>query len=355
MDKKYTYFEVLDKLDEIMPETTDFDYTKLTAEELWQKVSNLLSEIGIFQKLSEKEIENLKKLIDRQEVLYGRMTARVHNSLRSEGFDQNNYFLKTTVLWMKTRLTDLIIEKGYYDLEYADYEYRDNIGTIDEIEAHISPEKIEEYISKLLTVSTEVRDNPSMSDAHMVIIQSIFQHFGIKKEQFKPDELDNIIRSKLNKATSQSMIYFADFNGGSENVYESRFNAEQYKQLMKESTKEIVDKLVEVTKKKLQSRKKREEINKKDSQEKVVEILEEPKIVSLEEKQVTAIKAQEDKPEIETNFTKVVETYDKIQQTIEAQKEILRQLQELEAKKRELEAKFKENEEIIKSGVSNAI
>ena len=105
-EQEYTYIELIKELDEIFPPTTEFDYTKLSPDELWNKIDSFINKHGFTRQnstdriiqpphINAAELESLKRTIfNAQEVLYGMDHVARSGNIANEnhGFDQNNYF-----------------------------------------------------------------------------------------------------------------------------------------------------------------------------------------------------------------------------------------------------------------------
>ena len=44
MEKKLAYFEVMERLEKVLPSTVVFDYTKINGDELWERVESFLED-----------------------------------------------------------------------------------------------------------------------------------------------------------------------------------------------------------------------------------------------------------------------------------------------------------------------
>ena len=191
--KQLSYIEIIKKVDEVFPLVSKFDYTKISPEELWDKLYDALDEIGLIDRLDEGELDELRKHITFQQGnVYGR-TYTVHSNVasgREHGFNQKNYFINNKVMQMREDVFELLEEKHMirfvrpgirrYQGSNLIEEYSDNMGSTDEVREYIKPEFIEDYVKELFDFTKE--DNDNFNVDVLLLYRTIMHHYGFNAD-----------------------------------------------------------------------------------------------------------------------------------------------------------------------------
>lgn len=258
--KQLSYIEIIKKIDEVFPLVSKFDYTKISPEELWDKLYDALDEIGLIDRLDEGELDELRKHITfQQQYVYGR-TYTVHSNVassREHGFNQKNYFINNNVMQMREEVFELLEEKHmirfvspgirHYQGEDLIEEYSDNMGSTDEVREYIEPESIEDYIKELFDFTKE--DNDNFNVDVLLLYRTIMHHYG-----FNADVGDLDFSGKFEEAilAASNPVYLNGVLDGT-TLNESRF---------REKIVEVIKELIRFVKKSTKySFERREELN----------------------------------------------------------------------------------------------
>lgn len=258
--KQLSYIEIIKKIDEVFPLVSKFDYTKISPEELWDKLYDALDEIRLIDRLDEGELDELRKHITfQQQYVYGR-TYTVHSNVassREHGFNQKNYFINNNVMQMREEVFELLEEKHmirfvrpgirHYQGEDLIEEYSDNMGSTDEVREYIEPESIEDYIKELFDFTKE--DNDNFNVDVLLLYRTIMHHYGFNADA---DELD--FSGKFEEAilAASNSVYLNGVLDGT-TLNESRF---------REKIVEVIKGLIRFVKKSTKySFERREELN----------------------------------------------------------------------------------------------
>ena len=388
-ENQITYLGVISKLEDIFPSTTTLDYTKITPEEIWEKVEDFLKEIKVLSKMSLEEIKNLEfQIKSNQNMLYGKTTSVTINSFseKDHGFDQNNYRIKEIVLNMKSIVMDMVMEKGRYthDRAVIGYNgYTEGTGTIEEIEETINHDSIKKYIKSLLTISKE--DNDLYRIELFQIANEILRHYALEEMEYSQQEVKQYIANLIRNAIDKSATFRGEYHSyGYEGV---DHNPEVFNSEVSKIIEELVMCIEDITKKALEIGRKRIEENTNKPKEKSEEkpkqegnsLLESLTKKFLKEEKRKTTKAdipeeepvQEEMPTIEVDnlsdldsltttpeeidYSEVLEKYEQLQELIERNKQIIKRIKELELERKKLELELKTNEELIKSGDTHGI
>ena len=248
-----TYVELINRINRVFPSTVDCDYRDVQSEEIWRKVYNLLSKLDILSKFDDKELIKLReKVTEEQKKNYRRKNIIEANRVGEYdyGYDQNNYIIKQSVLRMKEHVLNTIIDKARlrYDLIMDEYDqYNSNMGEVKEIEDLSNSVEIEDYITKLLTVSKE--DNDYYRFEASLFTKNILLNYGFNP---KSSELTYFINTITNKIEG---ILFSDSNYV-EDKKDKRYI--ESSKLNQKSIKELAEYISTMMRKCLQNRKKEE-------------------------------------------------------------------------------------------------
>ena len=165
------YIEMIKRVDEVFPQTADFDYSTLSTDEMSERIQKLLKDLDVYRRLSEGELKYLDGVLAQW---YGPVFTNKSFVLGRRGngenyldYDQFNQYLKRNVLYVKNYVMKLITK--YIKNPYNSYSV-EQTGSIEEIEEHIKPENITEYITKLFTISKE---NGTLYDNDMLLSEII--------------------------------------------------------------------------------------------------------------------------------------------------------------------------------------
>ncbi|MBR3161314.1 MAG: hypothetical protein IKF19_01120 [Bacilli bacterium] len=344
------YIEMIKKVDEVFPQTTDFDYRTLPTNEMLERIETLLKDLDVYGRLSEEELKHLNNVLTQwySPVLTNKsfVLGRRDNGENYLDYDQSNQYIKRNVLHVKNYVMELIT--NYINNPNNSYSV-EQTGSIGEIEEHINPENITKYITKLFTISKEKGTSYDSDILLSEIITDITYHYGIKKEM--GEEGSRLIREKFDNAVRESSAYSADVTNLDGMAFHSSVSqdSEQFKAEIGKSIKDIIKYVETVTGKRLDELKERE------------------KRRAERQAQSTITESRKDSYEnggdvsLYLNFAETVEKYERIQGLIKRQNEIMKRIaaieaekKKLEAEKRELEEEFKENDKVIKGG-SNAL
>lgn len=258
--KQLSYIEIIKKIDEVFPLVSKFDYTKISPEELWDKLYDALDEIGLIDRLDEGELDKLRtNITSPQGYVYGR-TYTVHSNVassREHGFNQKNYFINNYVMQMREEVFELLEEKhmirfvrpGIRRYQGKDLieEYSDNMGSTDEVRKYIKPESIEDYIKELFDFTKE--DNDNFNVDVLLLYRTIMHHYG-----FNADYRDLDFSGKFEEAilAASNPVYLNGVLDGT-TLNESRF---------REKIVEVIKELIRFVQKSTKySFERREELN----------------------------------------------------------------------------------------------
>lgn len=204
MNKKY--FEVVEKLEEVFPSTVRCDYTKISPEELWNKVLMFLEECNlIFPEHIMNEIERDVREVGRY--VYGKSTHLTGNIGENKdlGFNQNHYFIKDNVARLKSNLMKRIYKRM---INYSGFYAPEKFGEETIIRKHINLDNIINYITEMLTITTEKGDKFDFNYLTLWV-QQIFLYFGLEpqEEYMGFDEDFEFVYANINRLIPNSMIY----------------------------------------------------------------------------------------------------------------------------------------------------
>lgn len=182
--KQMTYFEIIEHLEEILPPTTEFDYTQISPEDLWQRVLNFINETNIsISKDKLKDIESIFK--NKISYLYKKDTHLLGWTKPNEtnGFDQNHYFIKDSVIYLKKILMKEIYKEKIIN---KDAYLKEQFGEESHIRKHISTINIKNYISNMLMITAEKGDRINI-ESPIRWAEQIFLYFGLELPQYYDD------------------------------------------------------------------------------------------------------------------------------------------------------------------------
>ena len=181
MKDRVYYFEVIKLLDEVFPPKNEFDYTKISADELIEKFDTAIGKINYnFSSIALQQIHRDIRSI--QQFIYQRET-NIEGKKDDNEFNQNNFFIQHSVSKMRnTTLSTLLNRVNQLQLADGDSIYNPlYFGDFETIKEIVNPENIKKVVIDTLTItssSSEVINN-SQFDLRAVI-RDIFYHFGLK-------------------------------------------------------------------------------------------------------------------------------------------------------------------------------
>ena len=308
------YLDVYRRVSEIFPQTTDFDYRILEPGELWQKVQDLLCDLGIFHHLSPDDRQSLYTLImTKQKILYHKQTAIIGHS-PSPSFDQNNQFIKDSVLHMKNRVMHIIKNYIYVDVDYG----------VDELESLVNDQAgITDFITKSLIITKEEDDLYRIDSLMMKIATDISNYYGISDPMKVYHFLETRMSKIINIATSvrgnrheEDMLVYYDYISQDQN---------RFQEFLPEVVLEVVRFVSGDLKCRLMN-KKEEQRWKEDDIEMLLE--------SEEENIAENTPAASD--DVGANYDQLLERCNEIDVLNKRQREIIEELQKLDAQKKNL-------------------
>lgn len=378
MDKKNTYFSIIKKLDEILPSTVELDYTTVNPEELWEKIYNLLDSVGLVQRMSESDLNDLKSnIIYFQGSNYGKTHTVMMNVNSEFGFDQNNYFVKNNVVSMRNAVMKIIEKKCI--ISWNEH-YDDRCGTVEEIDKIVAPDEIRKYIVELLTFTKEKNDSYRIETS--MYVKDILLRYGLfcgvsEKEMFFGGEtqddklykrLDNLIEDAILKAANLVGDFHSDF--GYEGV---AYNSKKLNSEMSKVADKIIELVVQLSTQKLNKRKRldvEKEARKKETKKQSVMKNSESKLLLFEDDLMKEIdldipsnnksnisegnaSQQDTLISLEDDFDEMMLKYEEMKKLIDRNKNLVKMISELEKQKQELLKELNENNKIIQSGVSH--
>ena len=178
------YIEVIKKMDETFPLISKFDYRNLSAEEMWNKVYALISEIGLLSKMDSVEIQNLESIIhDYQNRILDTVELDKNNS-KYTGYKQDNFLIWDCVLRMKSNITSLMKQKNLisfverYNPNSPGYLYE--MGSDDEIKKFIEHDSIYKYVQGHMLFSKN--DQQKCYVNGFLVLEIICNHFGLEPD-----------------------------------------------------------------------------------------------------------------------------------------------------------------------------
>lgn len=356
------YVQIVERVDEVFPQTTDFDYRTLTPELMWGKVKDLLEDIGILTRMSNEDAMYLQKYIMSEQRIVHDNTSAVLGKRDSETYDQNNYFLKYKILNMKNKVMKNIVKYGHFELAEA---LKDNIydgtydvevhGSIDELEELTDRDNIAEYIGKLFSMTVESFDAYSNTSMTLdQIIMDIKYHYGLKEDdsyEFSSKikkEFDKVVRSATKFIGNPQMIDGFMQYEGVEQI------PGKFAESLPQAIKDIVDYISLITDKKIvrlkEREKKRAEVMRKSAEKNET-------IEDLEDSEYEMPIEVPSYDSVSESFSETRKKFNRLQEIMKEQGEIVKkidatdatiaqiknQLAKAEEEKRKLEAKYKAN------------
>jgi len=345
---KMHYFEIMERLENALPSTVECDYTKISPDELWEKVLNFLDETNInFSNDILQELEKNFKFHGSK--LYKKTTHLLKNlnEGRDLGFDQNHYFIKETVAILKTMLMEKIYKQrihrtnGYFKKEF---------GEEADVRKHISEEAIKRYVMNMLIITTEKGAGIQMEFLSR-FVQQIFLYFGIETTGInyyneEAAEEERIISNIIEDIKYNSTDYHGTPKQGDMGIeYESsslnmdRFNQETQKAIII-IVKYITQRCQTMLREGISMNKAYDEYQKKQGESSKI-VTKSPLI-----DQSQNMERKEENPTSklnESDFDRIMTMFGELEKLIAANKIIISQLAEIEKSKQELEAQLEKN------------
>ena len=99
MKEKIPYFKLVKLVDQIFPSRSELDYTKITTEELVERVGEVIRSSGL--DIDANKILTIQNSVrDEHRFIYGRTSNYIGNG-KSPGYDQHNYYIQRSYIDMK--------------------------------------------------------------------------------------------------------------------------------------------------------------------------------------------------------------------------------------------------------------
>lgn len=198
------YSDILAKIDEYFPSTSEIDYREVDLEEIYKKVDDLLNELGV--KYENNEYDKLQKDIKYYyDGIYGAKTFKVRyagedlnqEEVNHSDFDQNNWHIKFQVEIVKSKLLSFLV--NYEERELDIY------GSSEEYDNFVTKENINAYLNDLLHFSIE-KDDDFDRDTEIFnnIANAIVKRFG--DGNIKDMELRKMVATSYGDATDKSYV-----------------------------------------------------------------------------------------------------------------------------------------------------
>lgn len=393
MKEKISYIKFISLLDEILPQTTELDYTKIPPKDLIDKIKNFINTY-----YPNNNQSKLNKVLDDIEYnilnnLYNKKTHVFMNATRDNpedyGFDQNNYYIKEQVLTMKRAIIRYIYGPDELLLCWRkstppDYEeqksylaYDEKFGSVEEIREFIKRENIEKYITSTLTITKESEDGtPGIMDTYRVA-GDILNHFGLVgggsySDEFKKvkKEIENILYEAMYKSTTYKWDY--KYKG---QISSAHIDMNQVQLLLKEQINKITDIIENHTQKALketiefnkmiqdyrESKKKSRTIeavnpNSIDINNNEEQIVQQEQNIQVEQKpaQILAESSTENKT-IDTKFDNAMAKYKKMGELINENNKLSEKISALEEELKALQEQKKAIEEELVSVANHGL
>ncbi len=337
--KKISYIELMEAIEEAIPQTTDFDYRNITAQDIWKRVTELLEKTGLSDKFTAREKHEFENEI-KEQLSYMEFSYR--DLKNNEYFDQNNDILKQGVITLRNIVRKKVTSKaGIKNTDFAstsEYEgtqkYGEAIGTDEEITKYTSQQSVSEYIRKLLTTTKAAYYDKFAIDPER-IVQEIYKHFGFKQHYISEGGIDKL---------EGSISYLIDSALERSRGYLGRADYIHFDYSFETLIEPLVARITEVVCQYTQEALKQRQIVQAEEREAPTEtpIEAEPTLTS-EEPKIT-----ETKP---VDYEEIITKYEKMKELIERNKALLAKIEELRAAVAENDAEI----EKINSGARHGL
>lgn len=320
-----TYFEIMNELDVALPSTVELDYTKLSSDELWERISDFLGSVGI-RKEDFKSNYDWLELSVRNLSLYNK--KRHAFGMNNEGFDQNNYSIKNAIAGIKIYIMNLIKERFYACSNY----YTDSFGSVDEIKSSIAPEMIEKYISDLLTITKENNDLFGVHSGY--IADEILMRYGLSGERDDYVFISSLIDKAISNSSNMNGVIVVDIDQIRVDHDSQKFN-EDVSSVIKEIKGFIVEKSNALLNGRLEYDRRRIEYENSKKVDKPVETTS-----TLTSSTTSSSSSGDLNSDLEPKIDQLIENFNLMKKLIAANEEKIAQISQIDAQIRELEEKI---------------
>lgn len=353
IENNMSYVKIMKELDLVLPQTTQLDYTKVTKEELWDRIYNYLDKVVTLAWIEEETLEELKGLI-RQYDVYGIKTRQLYPKEEDYAtFDQNNYYIKQMVNSLREKVIKIICEdRGFHHNDDACYGIA--IGTVDEISEFVSYKSIEKNIRNLLTYTKEKHDRIRIND--FGIVDEIFLYYGLDEASYNGcynkviDDAKEKIRYMLANAIIDSYRLYGEYG----NYHSVTQNLETANKMIAQTIKPIVDIVFKLASSKLNERKELEAVMDGEKTSQINETSSEMVASNSQQDEETldvSLERNDTKNLSENDFDNLMLEYEKMQKLIEENKKLYSQLLELNQKRAEILNAIEENNKKMQEGI----
>jgi len=244
--KQATYFELVDLLERIFPPKSEFDYIKISPEELIDRFNEEVEKSGYYFK--EETLVNARKVIaELQRKTYKRNSIFIGAREGVDyGFDQNHYSIQNHLSEIKVRILSMMHDRE--DLIHPGYTMGvTRLGSVEELRGRLTKESIKEYVSNVLRTSWEKNDTirPEIYN----LVADILYHFGISTRDFLGENKTSKI---VEKAISDLEFKSRDFHGpmhhdgGQYFADSATTNLNRYEQIVEETINKITEEIFSI-------------------------------------------------------------------------------------------------------------
>ena len=243
--EELSYIQIRKIVEDAIPLTSDFDYTQITSDKMWERVETALGKAKVIDKLESTDLDSIRSLIISSQNSILEMKNASDNTAYVTEFDQCNYAIDSIILFARNDVMAYItkvIKCRAALVEYSSHsKYSEKLGTNEEIESLISREAIAEYLAKVFTITFEVgvQDEVELLKLKNRIVDDILYHFSLRDGN---GTLGKFILEYLNKAlNAASLSRNAD---GSQRLVDSSL----YEKNMTQFMPGIIDQIQQITK-----------------------------------------------------------------------------------------------------------
>ncbi len=191
MDERKTanYFDIVDLVDKILPSKSKFNYLMMSPMGLVKRFDNEIESSGFY--FEKETLLKIRAFIEtRQKMLFNQESMNISSKKsNAQDFDQYNYAIQDNISHMK----NAIIKSLTHDkrLMIPNYRYTTvnpslKIGTLKEIYNQATHEKVQSYITDLLTITCESNDLLKIDASELA--DDILLHFGISPNESLTDK-----------------------------------------------------------------------------------------------------------------------------------------------------------------------
>lgn len=242
LERKYaTYFELVDLLERIFPPKSEFNYIKISPQDLIAKFDEEVATSGFYFK--EGTLVNARNVIaEVQKITYNRHSRFL--GARDDvdyGFDQNNYSIQNYLSEMKVRILSMMHNQE--DLIHPGHTFGvTKLGSVEELRGRLTKQSIKEYVGQVLRASWEEKD--TIRPEIYTLVADILYHFGISNQEFLSE---NKTSEAVYDAISNLEFKSRDFHGpmhhdgGQVFADSATTNLERYEKIVEETINNITE------------------------------------------------------------------------------------------------------------------